>query len=92
MPDSATVMQSPIVTSASIHSLTVWTKNNGLVSERNWFTFSHFMKMWFKGIGASYITDTSIMSVPTLKMDGPRQFHADPSPGYDGGRIPAACP
>lgn len=69
MPDSAAVTQSPVVTSASIHSLTSWTSKNGLVSERNWFTFSRFMKMWFKGIGASYVTDTSVKSVPASKMD-----------------------
>ncbi|KAK0200963.1 hypothetical protein DFS33DRAFT_1356133 [Desarmillaria ectypa] len=69
MPDPASVTQSPIVTSASIHSLTVWTNKNGLVSEKNWFTFSHFMKMWFKSISASYVTNTSVKSVPALKMD-----------------------
>ncbi|SJK97328.1 uncharacterized protein ARMOST_00580 [Armillaria ostoyae] len=69
MPDSATVTQSPIVTSASIHSLTAWTNKNGLVSEKNWFIFSRFIKMWFKGIGASYVTDTSVKTVPASKMD-----------------------
>ncbi len=27
------------------------------------------MKMWFKGIGAAYVTDTNVKSVPASKMD-----------------------